>query len=72
MQIGKTYLDKKSVVIPIIKDYLPRDDMVASLNLRNNLAGRIASCIIKMFKCEDSISAVILPLQLFHTFYKHF
>lgn len=41
----KKYLDKKGVDIPILKDNLPGDDMVALFIQRNNLAVRIASNI---------------------------
>lgn len=44
-QIMKKYLDKKGIVIPILKDNLPGDDMVALFIQRNNLAVRIASNI---------------------------
>lgn len=44
-QIVKKFLDKKGIVIPILKDNLPGDDMVASFIQRNNLSVRIASNI---------------------------
>ncbi|XP_018563258.1 jerky protein homolog-like [Anoplophora glabripennis] len=44
-QIVKKFLDKKGIVIPILKDNLPGDDMVALFIQRNNLSVRMASNI---------------------------
>lgn len=41
----KKYLDKKGIVIPVLKDNHPGDDMVSVFIKRNNLSVRIASNI---------------------------
>lgn len=70
-QIVKKYLDKKDVVIPIVKGYLLRDDMVPSFNPREViwLSGQHLLKNIFIYKFDQKYvdikkCGVILSLQL--------